>query len=241
MATAPAVRPPVLGLIGAWMPLLLTVGQALAWHALLGTWPAALAATLAGLLLALPLLARVVLLTGGRPGGEGPLFGAVGRRWYLLQLLQVPFLRLPWIEDLLRLVPGLYQAWLCLWGGRVSLLSVWGPGVMVSDRWALEVGPGAIIGAGAIISGHLITADGAGGHRLLVAPVRIGAGAVVGGRAGLAPGSLVAAGESFPALLPLPPFTTWRDGRRWKSGAAATAQQPAGHQADGQGDRGGDP
>lgn len=218
-------RPPLLALLGAWVPLALLLAAA-APALLLTPWWHGLLAGLAGLYLVPPLLGRLLLLAG-RPTGTCALASAMGRRWLVLFLLQSPFLRLPLLEELLRLVPGLYQTWLNLWGSRVSLLSVWGPGVVVSDRWALEIGRGAVIGSGAILSGHLLLAD-AGGFSLRLGPVRVGAGAVVGGRAGLAPDSTVAAHETFPALQPLPPGRTWAGGRRLASGAAATGEQPAG-------------
>jgi hypothetical protein len=226
-------RPPLRGLIGAWVPLLLLVGPpSVAFSFGCGFGLCGLI-TFGFLYLGLPCFGRFLLMAFGRPLGECN-FTDGDFRWYVLHLVQSPFARVPLLEDFLRLIPGLYQLWLCLWGSRVSVLSVWGPGVVVTDRWAVDIGPGAIIGAGAILGSHLILADGKGGFRLLVAPVFVEAGAVVGGRAGLAPGSRVSTNENFPALQPLPPGQTWREGRRIKSLLHSSTNEPANQNANGE-------
>ena len=63
------------------------------------------------------------------------------------------FNRLPWLEEILRLMPGLYALWLFLWGGRVSPLVYWAPGSLVIDRPLVIVERGAVIGAGAGLVG----------------------------------------------------------------------------------------
>jgi serine acetyltransferase len=140
---------------------------------------------------------------------------AAARRWWWLQQLQWPFNHLVIFESLLRLVPGLYQSWLWLWGGNVSLFSMIGPGVIITDRQMIRIGRGAILGNGCLIGGHLVV-NGPTGWEIIVAEVTIESGALVGARALLGPGSSIAAGEQIPATLPLPPFQRWQDGRRQK-------------------------
>ena len=77
------------------------------------------------------------------------------------------FNRLPWIEEILRLVPGLYALWIFLWGGRVSPLVYWAPGSLVIDRPLVIVEAGAVIGMGAGLAGHAgtLAPDGIVSHR----------------------------------------------------------------------------
>lgn len=160
------------------------------------------------------LVARTVLALFGRPVGRGlQQDSRAFRVWWVLMQLQMPFNRLPWLEEMLRLVPGLYPAWLRLWGGDVHPLSFWAPGAKVIDRPLIEVGAGAVIGAEAMIASHLARIDN-GRFLTDVATVRIGAGAVVGGRASIGPGCVVEAGETVTAGLHLAPFKTFVGGRR---------------------------
>jgi hypothetical protein len=49
---------------------------------------------------------------------------------------------------------------------------------------------------------------------LILAPVKIGARAIVGGYSLLTAGTEIMPGECLQALLVSPPFTRWKDGRR---------------------------
>jgi hypothetical protein len=155
------------------------------------------ALALAALYLLPPLAARAcgkpLPLPRGRVGLDDPGFLA----WWLSAQWQVVFNRLPMLEEALRLVPGAYSAWLRLWGSRVGALVYWSPGVVVLDRGLVEVGDRVVFGAGVRINPHaLLSRDG---HAcLVVAPVRIGAGALVGGHALLTPGVEIAAGAASP-------------------------------------------
>ncbi len=140
---------------------------------------------------------------------------AAARRWWWLHQLQRPFNHVPVFEDLLRLVPGLYQSWLLMWGARVSLLSVIAPGVAITDRHLVIIARGAVLGHGCILGGHLAVRTPTGWD-LIIAPVTVETGALIGARAVLGPGSSVAAGEILPATQALPPCQRWQGGRRVK-------------------------
>jgi len=161
-----------------------------------------------------PTLCRLVL-SSGVPVTDGatpdtPAF----RRWWLLTQLQMPFNRVGLLEELLRLVPGLYSLWLNLWGGKVSLTTFWTRDVLISDRYLLTIEPGVTMASQTGISAHLVSLDDDGLLRLVVAPVVIEQGAVLGIRSGLGPGCRLFAGELLPAGRLLPPLTGWRDGRK---------------------------
>lgn len=162
-----------------------------------------------------PLLCRLVLLLLGSPvtAGAMPSQREFGLWWFLTQL-QMPFNRIGLLEELLRLVPGLYSLWLKLWGARVSLMTFWTRDVLISERYLLTIEPGVTVASQTGISAHLVNPGTDGVLRLVVAPVVIERGAVMGIRSGLGPGCRLFAGELLPAGRLLPPHCGWRDGRK---------------------------
>lgn len=182
---------------------------------LAGPAPAArVAVALVWLYVVPPALARLILAARGAPVGRATADAPAYRTWWLLTQIQMVFNRVRLLEEVLRLIPGAYGLWLNLWGARVSLFAFWSPGVFVADRYLLRVGRGAVLGARCHVGGHIISATGGGGWELVVAPVTIEPGAVVGALAMVGPGCVIAAGETVPAGRRLAPFTAWRDGRR---------------------------
>jgi hypothetical protein len=213
----PGAKPSAYSLALNFLPFLhLLVGAVLVW-AVDGT-PARVAAALAWIYLLPPLASRVAMLLFGVPRGEGLDQNARAFRiWWFLVQWQVLFNRFGFLEELLRMVPGLYALWLNLWGARVSPVVYWGPGAVVADRQSVRIGPGAVIGTRAVLAGHLAVKDAQGAFRITLAPVEIGEGALIGAHAGIGPGCRIAAGEEVPAAAFLRPFTQWTGGRRVKA------------------------
>lgn len=205
-AESPPFRLVALG----YFPLIfLAGGGLLAW------WAQSFALALAWLYLLPPLLCRLLLLLFGVPETtsctpDHPVY----LRWWLLTQLQMPFNRLGLLEEVLRFVPGLYALWLNLWGSSVSPFAFWSRSVLISERYLVQVGHGALFGAYSGLAGHVVNRDGDGQLRLTVARVVVEPGAIVGIRAGLGPGCRVFAGETLPANRILPPFTGWKEGRK---------------------------
>lgn len=178
------------------------------------SWPARAGCALAVLYLAPVFPAR--LLRESLRGEPGRI--AVGTRgflkWWAAFQCQVLFLRFPALEEILRCVPGLYSLWLRLWGARVGRLTYWAPGTVILDRGFLDVGDHVVLGAGVRINPHVIERGEEDQLVLLLAPVKIGAGAMVGGYSLLTAGTEIAAGEGTRAFLISPPFSKWQHGRR---------------------------
>jgi hypothetical protein len=125
-----------------------------------------------------------------------------GRRyvpWWGAHQTQLIYIALPQLEALLRLVPGLYSAWLRLWGARVGKHVHWTPLVDIGDRSLVEIGDDVIFGHRATLYAHVISPTKTN-LVLYVKPIRIedrafvGAGAVLGPGARVTAGKLVAAG-----------------------------------------------
>jgi hypothetical protein len=113
--------------------------------------------------------------------------------WWGSHQLNRLFIAYPFLEATLRLVPGLYSAWLRLWGARIGRGVYWTPGVKILDRALLVVGDGVVFGEESGASGHVISFK-QGKLMLLVGRVTVEDRAIIGGQAGLAPGSVVKAG-----------------------------------------------
>ena len=192
---------PLLHAGGAVALALLPIG---AWRWLSAAW----------LLLLPPVVVRVSQRV--KPVAEESDFGSPAfLRWWWQSQWQVVFNRLPLIEEALRLVPGLYSQWLRLWGSRVGRLVYWTPGLRVLDRQFLDLGDQCSFGSNVSLNPHVLGPHPAtGGRVLLVAPVRVGSRAVVGGESILTAGAWVAAGECSPPRIAFRPFAGWRDGRR---------------------------
>ena len=159
-----------------------------------------------------PLLGRVVkrlsrLHEGHIAVGSGAFFA-----WWALANLQVIFTRLPFLEELLRMVPGLYGLWLRAWGSHVSSRVYWAPGLQILDRSYVTIGDMVVFGAGVRLNPHVFLKNKSGEMELILATVRIGDRCLVGGY------SLLTAGTEFPddetgrAYLLSPPYSRWKDG-----------------------------
>jgi len=190
-------------------------------------WIGGLAAA-AWLLLAPPLAVRATLALRPLPAAEIAVGSPAFLAWWFTAQWQVIFNRLPWIEETLRLVPGLYSCWLRLWGARIGRLVYWTPGLRVLDRPFLAVGDRVAFGVGVKINPHVIMPGRDRRLVLQVGTVSIGDDALVGGYSLLLAGSWIGAGEASPGKRELAPFTGWVDGRR----AHAPGRRPRG---DGQG------
>lgn len=143
---------------------------------------------------------------------EIPIGGGDFLRWWAAFQCQVLFLRFPVLEEILRLIPGLYSLWLRGWGSRIGKLTYWAPGTVILDRGYLDIGDHVVFGAGVRLNPHVMERDPE--PLLRLAPVRIGDGAMIGGYSLLTVGTEIASGEATRAFLISPPFSRWKNGRR---------------------------
>lgn len=161
-----------------------------------------------------PLLARIIIAIRGRPCGIVRHDSATHNTWWALFQLQLVFNRFPFLEESLRLVPGLYSLWLNLWGAKVSPFVFWTPGVVVMDRYHLQINKGAILGSECMISGHVLKIQEDGSILLAVDQVRIESGVLIGARASITPGCHIHSFETVPAGRILKPYTQIKDGKK---------------------------
>jgi len=118
--------------------------------------------------------------------------------WWGGHQCQVMYTAFPALEAALRLIPGVYSAWLRLWGSRIGRGVYWTPRVDVSDRSLLDVGDGVIFGHRTACYAHLVLRRRCG-LVLYVRRIRIGPSVQIGAASRLAPGVSIAAGVVLPA------------------------------------------
>lgn len=196
-----------------FVPLLHAAGVAACIVALEGGWR--IGASLFVLFLLPPLIARILHLIFPIPGGTHRVGSGAFLIWWASAQCQMLFCRLPFLEECLRLVPGLYSCWLRLWGAKIGRLTFWSPGLRILDRGLLRIGHDVVFGAGVRLNAHVIARDEETGELLLhLAEIEIGDGAHIGGYSLLTAGSIVDGGEHLKAFSLSPPFTRWIDNRR---------------------------
>ncbi len=201
-------------LLGNFLPVLLIAAMLAASLGLTDDFLAGLWVFIGLLYMLPPLLGRLLILLFGKPRGRGIVqHSRAFRVWWLLLQLQMPFNRLPWLEELLRLVPGLYPLWLNLWGARVHSATFWAPAARMLDRPYLETGYGSVIGSDTLMSGHLARREN-GRFLVDIETIVIGAGAVIGARTSIGPGCVIGPGETLAATTRLAPYNRYLDGKR---------------------------
>jgi hypothetical protein len=193
-----------------YLPLAQLATGALVVASLASSRSARLLAAAAWLYLVPPCVCRLTLFAFGRPQGRGLTQDTRAYKvWWFTHQWQVVFNRLPWLEELLRLVPGAYALWIGMWGGSVSPWAYWAPGSIVVDRHLVIVERGAVIGMGAGLTGHIASLRADGTFTVDIAAPRVGRGAIMGTRSGLGPSAELADHQVLPAGRLIPPFMHW--------------------------------
>jgi hypothetical protein len=172
-----------------------------------------LALTPVALYLLPPVIVRLVTWRRPMQTGVIDLASPEFLRWWFTAQCQIVFARLPWLDELLRLVPTLYSAWLRLWGARVGAFVYWSPGLVILDRTLVNIGSRVVFGAGVRLNPHAIAPVG-GRRSLILAPVTIGDDALIGGYSTLLPGCVVAPREVTAPFRTVHPFMQIEGGRR---------------------------
>lgn len=183
-------------------------------------WLTRLTSAFVALYLLPPVAARCILHRRPIPAGRIAIGSKEFLCWWITFQLQGVFCRITFLEELLRLVPGLYSLWLRLWGSRVGRLVYWSPGTAITDRSFLDIGDDVVLGASVRLNAHVLAKNQKGGMDLVLAPVKIGDRAVIGGYSLLTAGTEVSPGEVTHAVMLSPPFSLWKDGRRVKKQGA---------------------
>ncbi|MFP5457235.1 MAG: hypothetical protein ACLGG7_00745 [Bacteriovoracia bacterium] len=165
--------------------------------------------SLALLYLLPPLMARLLLAFCQKPHVTNVVPSKESYLWWALTQLQVPFMRFPVLEEVLRMVPGCYSGWLRLWGGKVGKYVYWSAKVLVADRPFVDIGERVVFGYGAKVTAHLLSQKRKQPKLVFGIPV-IGDRAIIGSLAIVGPGARVEDDETLRATEALAPFHVLR-------------------------------
>ena len=179
-------------------------------------WPKRVGIALAMLYLSPPLGARLILFFVTIPQGRIAVGSKAFFGWWAVFQIQIVFCRVPALEEILRLIPGVYSLWLRLWGAHVGRLTYWSPGILITDRSFLFVGDDVVFGAGVRLNAHVLAKNKNGEMELLLATLKIGDRVIVGGYSLLTAGTEISPDEATRSFLISPPFSLWKDGKRVK-------------------------
>ncbi len=145
-----------------------------------------------------PLLFRAYSLKYPSKSGRWVINNAQRCDWWIAHQLQMIYAAVPAFEAFLRLVPGLYSAWLRLWGSKVGKRVYWTPLVEIIDRHMLRIGDDVIFGHRVVCTSHVVSRKENGEFVLLLRCIRIGSGTFIGALSRLGPGVKIPAKSAIP-------------------------------------------
>jgi hypothetical protein len=119
--------------------------------------------------------------------------------WWGTHQIQVIYTAIPQLEAALRLVPGLYSAWLRLWGSRIGRSVYWTPNVEITDRHLLDIGDRVVCGHKCKFLGHAIKPSGQK-MTLYTRSIKVGNDVFIGAGSRIGPGAVIADGIFMPVL-----------------------------------------
>lgn len=135
-----------------------------------------------------PVLFRLYTLRYPVKTGRWILNHPIRSEWWVAHQLQAVYAAVPFLEALLRLLPGVYSFWLRLWGSKIGWHVHWTPCVELLDRHLLTVGDFVIFGHQVCCTAHIMTKKSNGNLVLMTRPVSIGEGTLIGAKVRIGPG-----------------------------------------------------
>lgn len=198
----------------SYFPLLITTAAFFA-LGVFAAWPNGWSAFLFVLVVYLfpPMLLRIVFRWAPLKQGVVVLEGRKFCPWLAAHHIQAFYDALPYLEALLRVIPGFYSMWLRMWGSRIGYGVEWPVRMDVLDRNLMDIGNRVMFAREVELSAH-VRQKSDGGLRVLVRPVRIGSHAFIGAQARLGPGSVVLSNASVPPAAVVDVNQTFGDPKR---------------------------
>lgn len=185
----------------SYFPLLVTAAAFEAF-AVFAAWPSGWTVFLLLFVLYLvaPITHRILMRWAPIKPGVSSIDARTFSPWLASHHIQAFYNALPFLEALLRVIPGFYSLWLRLWGSRVGYGVEWDVNVSILDRSLLDIGNRVVFAREVELAAHVRRKTDAGASRVLARPVRIGAYAFLGAGARLGPGAAVPHNAAVPAL-----------------------------------------
>lgn len=118
------------------------------------------------------------------PNGQYPA-------WWGSYQIQYIFIAMPGLEAPLRLVPGLFSAWLRGWGSQIGRQVVWPPSLEITDRSLMIIGDNTVIGHHTGYYCHVLNPTKDGRLLLFVKKIIIGNYCFIGSGSRIGPGNII--------------------------------------------------
>jgi hypothetical protein len=120
--------------------------------------------------------------------------------WLAAHHIQAFYDALPYLESLLRVIPGFYSMWLRMWGSRIGYGVEWPVRMDVLDRNLMDIGNRVVFSREVELAAHVRKKQEGAGSRTLVRQVRVGSHAFIGAGARIGPGASVPHNANVPAM-----------------------------------------
>ncbi|MEO1519405.1 MAG: acyl transferase [Cyanobacteria bacterium J06633_2] len=124
--------------------------------------------------------------------------------WWGSHQIQLLYIAFPALETVLRLIPGVFSAWLRIWGASIGQDVYWTPALEIADRELLTVGDRAVFGHHVGLYAHAIKPKNEN-LMLYVKPITIGSHTFIGAGTRIGPGVVIDDGSYVPAKTDLYP------------------------------------
>lgn len=185
----------------SYFPLIMTAA-ALTALGIFAQWPSVFSAALLLFIVYVlpPIVLRVMLRWAPLQQGIACIDGRKFCPWLASHHIQAFYDALPYLESLLRVIPGFYSMWLRMWGSRVGYGVEWPVRMDVLDRNLMDIGNRVVFARGVELAAHVRQKMDGGGSRVLVRTVRIGSHAFLGAEVRVGPGANVPNNANVPAL-----------------------------------------
>ncbi len=185
----------------SYFPLLVTI-LLLAALGVFAQWPSLWSAALVLIVLYIvpPMTERVMLRWAPLKQGISQIDGKSFSPWLASHHIQAMYDALPFLESLLRVIPGFYSMWLRMWGSRVGYGVEWPVRMDILDRGLMDIGNRVVFSRRVELGAHARKKTDSGRSRVLVRTVRIGSYAFLGARVRVGPGASVPSNASVPEL-----------------------------------------
>lgn len=199
----------------SYFPLLMTIAS-LAALGVFAQWPSVWSAVLLLFIVYLfpPMVLRIMLRWAPLKFGIAPIDGRSFSPWLAAHHIQAFYDALPYLESLLRVIPGFYSMWLRMWGSRVGYGVVWPVRIDVLDRNLVDIGNRVTFDREVELAAHVRQKTDGGVARVLVRPVRIGSYAFLGACSRVGPGAIVPHNANLPPLTVVGVNESWGDAVR---------------------------
>jgi acetyltransferase-like isoleucine patch superfamily enzyme len=198
----------------SYFPLLLTIAAVSA-LGVFAAWPNGWSAALVVFVIYLlaPMSLRIVLRWAPIKPGVVAISDRTFCAWLASHHIQAFYDALPYLESLLRVIPGFYSMWLRMWGSRIGYGVEWPVRMDVLDRDMVDIGNRVVFAREVELSAH-VRQKLDGGLRVLVRPLRVGSYAFIGAGTRMGPGAVAPANANVPAMTVVDVNETFGEPRR---------------------------